>query len=434
MDFLSLSSQKNEKLPDFFVIGLQEVKSQPQNMLMDTLFDDSWTIAIRDILDDKGYVKIKSIRLQGLVLMIFTLRKHLLNIREIESEYTRTGLAGMWGNKGAVSIRLSIYGCSLCFVNAHLSAHDNQLKERVEDYNSIIKDQDFHVEETSKIFYHDYVFWMGDLNFRLLEDYDRTPEEIERSILKKDIKKLFEFDQLRHVMKIGEAFSEFTEKDPDFPPTFKFDVGKNDYDHKRRPAWCDRILYCVNSNNYENVTLKVEQLSYKSHPSYLLSDHKPVSADFVIKIPQPVTIRPRAYGGLSTKTVSDQVFSDYSEHVVQFDRIRSWEEGEDNKAYYRITKEIPATKDDWIGLFKANFASLDDYVTYEYVSKCSTPTDDSRGPPVMERPQKYEVTIPDIPSRCHGDYCLVYFSQTEDKVMSVMGISEPFPIVKTESD
>lgn len=38
-DLLSITSQKNEKLPDFYVIGLQEVKSQPQNMLMDTLFD-----------------------------------------------------------------------------------------------------------------------------------------------------------------------------------------------------------------------------------------------------------------------------------------------------------------------------------------------------------------------------------------------------------
>lgn len=53
---------------------------------------------------------------------------------------------------------------------------------------------------------------------------------------------------------------------------------------RRRPAWCDRILYCVNSHNYENVTLKADQLSYKSHPSYLLSDHKPVSAEFNIKV------------------------------------------------------------------------------------------------------------------------------------------------------
>lgn len=434
MDFLSLSNQKNEKLPDFYVVSLQEVKAQPQTMLLDALFSDSWTAALTEILQNKGYVKLKSIRLQGLLLLVFSLRRHLLNIREIESEYTRTGFAGIWGNKGAVSVRLSIYGCSLCFVNAHLCAHDNQLKERINDYNSIIKDQDFHVPETRKIFFHDYVFWMGDLNFRLVEDYDRTPEEITRSILKKDLKKLFENDQLRYVMRKGDAFSEFTEKDPEFPPTYKFDVGTNDYDCKRRPAWCDRILYCVNPDNYENVTLKVEQLSYKYHPYYTLSDHKPVSAEFLVKIPPRVTKRARRYvetDRIQTDAyVSDQVFSDYSEHVVQFDKIPRWEEGQDNKAYYKVTKDIPATKDDWIGLFKENFASLDDYITYEYVSKCVSPSDESGA----SRPQKYEVTIPDISSRCRGNYCLVYFSQTEDKVMSVLGISDPFPIVKNQGD
>lgn len=60
------------------------------------------------------------------------------------------------GNKGAVSMRLSIYGCSVCFVNAHLSAHDNQLKDRVDDYNTILSDQEFHVTEHKEIFFHEY--------------------------------------------------------------------------------------------------------------------------------------------------------------------------------------------------------------------------------------------------------------------------------------
>lgn len=58
---------------------------------------------------------------------------------------------------------------------------------------------------------------MGDLNFRLVEEFDRTPEEIERMIIKKDLKPLFQHDQLRYVMRKGEAFSELTEQDPDFP-------------------------------------------------------------------------------------------------------------------------------------------------------------------------------------------------------------------------
>lgn len=127
---------------------------------------------------------------------------------------------------------MSIYGCSLVFINAHLSAHDGQLKDRVDDYNSIVESQKFHISEHSQIFYHDYVFWTGDLNFRLMEEFDKTPEEIERFIDKKELEKLFIYDQLRYVMNRGEAFSELSEKDPDFPPTFKYEVGTDKYDYK----------------------------------------------------------------------------------------------------------------------------------------------------------------------------------------------------------
>lgn len=53
----------------------------------------------------------------------------------------------------------------------------------------------------------------------------------------------------------------------------------------------------------------------------------------------------------------DQVFSDYSERIVEFDKIVSWSQDEENTAKYRITQGIPATKDDWIGLFKVSGSS-----------------------------------------------------------------------------
>lgn len=59
---------------------------------------------------------------------------------------------------------------------------------------------------------------------------------------------------------------------------------------RRRPAWTDRILYRVSPNNYENVTLKVEQKAYEAHGNYMLSDHKPVTAEFVIKVSRVLTI------------------------------------------------------------------------------------------------------------------------------------------------
>ncbi|XP_019878448.1 phosphatidylinositol 4,5-bisphosphate 5-phosphatase A isoform X2 [Aethina tumida] len=412
-DLLSFKDdRKMDKIPDIYVLAFQEVNAQPHNMLRDSLFDDAWTKALKDLLQIKDYVKIKSIRLQGILLILFSLRKHILNIREVESEYTRTGLSGMWGNKGAVSIRLNISGCSLCFVNSHLSAHDGELDSRIDDYNKIIKDQDFHIPETSKILFHDYVFWMGDLNFRLMEEYDQMPEEIDRTIKKKELKKLFEHDQLRHVMKEQKAFSELTEKEPDFPPTFKYEVGTHRYDYKRRPAWCDRILYRVNAKNYENITLNVDQLSYKSHPSYCLSDHKPVSAEFLIK-----------------------VFSDYIESTVEFEEITSWNEEDENKAAYKVSGHLRTDVQDWIGIFKENFTALDEYVAYEYVSKCSTPTGEAQPATFSPRqPQRFEVTFSELPNQCKGKYCLIYFRQSEDQVSSVLGISNAFPIVKNHSD
>ncbi|CAG2063028.1 unnamed protein product, partial [Timema podura] len=39
-------AKANESLPDLYVVGLQEVKSQPQNIVLDALFDDPWTNAL----------------------------------------------------------------------------------------------------------------------------------------------------------------------------------------------------------------------------------------------------------------------------------------------------------------------------------------------------------------------------------------------------
>lgn len=88
--------EKDKVSCDFYVISLQEVKAQPHNMLVDIIFEDPWTNALKEILEKRDYVKIKTIRLQGLVLSVFCLRKHLLNLRDIETNYTRTGLSGIW--------------------------------------------------------------------------------------------------------------------------------------------------------------------------------------------------------------------------------------------------------------------------------------------------------------------------------------------------
>lgn len=191
------------------------------------------------------------------------------------------------GNKGAVATRMTIYGCSTCLVNSHLAAHDEMYKERCGDYNRIKNTTKFSVKVSKSIFEHDYVFWFGDLNFRLFKhesDENLSQREIRDLIEKDSTRELISCDQLANAMCLGDAFSELVERFPQFPPTFKFEPGTSDYDMKRRPAWCDRILYKNKAKTLKNCIMSIEQISYKSHPNYTLSDHKPVTSEFQLKV------------------------------------------------------------------------------------------------------------------------------------------------------
>ncbi|XP_046966101.1 inositol polyphosphate 5-phosphatase K-like isoform X2 [Vanessa cardui] len=412
LDFPS-QFNKNKPLPDFYVIGLQEVKSQPQNMLMDSLFTDQWTSMFNKILCRQGFIVAKNIRLQGIMLLVYTQMKHVVHLRDIEAQYTKTGLGGLWGNKGAVSVRFNIYGCSVCFVNCHLTAHEHLLADRINDYNTIIKEHGYHLTETSNILYHDYVFWIGDLNFRTHHPANSSPtsEEIVEALQKVEKDKytsLLKHDQLLAVIESGEAFSEFMEPEIRFPPTYKFHMGTDDYDLKRKPSWTDRILYKVIANNYENITLRADLVSYHHIPHYTVSDHKPVVAQFNIK-----------------------AFSNFTVKTVEFAPIvRIWYIGDaDFRTQCTLSPDVEINPNDWIGIYDANFHNLDDYIAYEYLAKVNL-TEDS-----LESGQPRTITL-SFPVgsgvRTPGFYRFIYFSQPNNDVRSVLGISEPFEVSSKE--
>lgn len=77
-------------------IRLQEINAQPQSVMKGLFRNDPWALKFKDLLKNRGYVSIKSEQMQGLLLLLFAKREHLLHIRQVESEYTRTGLAGIW--------------------------------------------------------------------------------------------------------------------------------------------------------------------------------------------------------------------------------------------------------------------------------------------------------------------------------------------------
>lgn len=63
-----------------------------------------------------------------------------------------------------------------------------------------------------------------------------------------------------------------------FRPTYKYDIGSNEYDTGRKqriPSWTDRILYM----EHPSVTC----LAYNSVDDIMTSDHRPVYASFLIQ-------------------------------------------------------------------------------------------------------------------------------------------------------
>jgi len=408
---LGLEEMASSEIPDIFCLGFQELSIRPDNYLLDSFFyaEDTWSRSCRTILDPLGYIKIRSQRLLGMAINVFVKKDHILHVRDIEDQYVRFNVKEA-GLKGGVSVRFKIYGVSLCFVNTHLCAHDHLLQERIDGYNQIIDTMDFKQDETPKILYHDYIFWMGDLNFRI-EENSFNVDEIVESVEKGEFSKLLAKDQLLRVQKEDKAFQELSEKLPTFPPTYKFKIGTVEYDKKRRPAWTDRILYRVNSYNYEdaNIELSLDAFNYQCHNDemYRNSDHFPVSQEFKISI----------FG----KELGKQKRVDAYGPPIRFHHFdEPWYVNEDRQVCYDIETNAGRLlgPNDWIGLFKENFSALDDYRGYAWASS-SRRTDEMK-----------KIWIPDTVVTLTGRFVLVYVSAKN----SIMGMSDPFDVIYRYGD
>ncbi|MEQ2316165.1 Phosphatidylinositol 4,5-bisphosphate 5-phosphatase A [Ameca splendens] len=140
---------------DMYIIGLQEVNSMINKRLKDVLFTDQWSEVCMERLSPFGYVLVTSQRMQGLLLLVFAKYFHLPFLRGVQTETTRTGLGGYWGNKGGVSARMMVFGHSICFLNCHLPAHMENHEERMEDFESILQQQQFEGQAATGVLDHE---------------------------------------------------------------------------------------------------------------------------------------------------------------------------------------------------------------------------------------------------------------------------------------
>lgn len=336
-----------EERADLYAIGFQEmVDLNAMNVAIDggkaKGRSEFWCEKSQECLDSTGtkYSLVMEKHLVGLLILIYVKTSVVSKVKDVRATSTGVGLLGMMGNKGAVAVRMSFQESSLCFVCTHLAAHRGAVSARNSDFKAIIDRTVFtasvsdlagkgdgegwsgdsstaasssatdmvvkprHGSEKTRgvdqaILDHDFVFWIGDLNYRI--DEELSTDEVFSLIDAGNINFLRDRDQLNIERARRNVFQEFHEGLLEFLPTYKYQPGTDDYDRRpekklRPPAWCDRILWrtAPGVHGADGAgTEAVRLLSYR-RSELNPSDHKPVSASFSIDLRVVVTDKEKA--------------------------------------------------------------------------------------------------------------------------------------------
>ncbi|KAL5149041.1 Type I inositol polyphosphate 5-phosphatase 8 [Glycine soja] len=234
------------------------------------------------------YCLAASKQMVGIFLCVWVRADLYKDVSKLKVSCVGRGIMGYLGNKGSISISMTLYHTTFCFVCTHLASGEKDGDEvrRNLDVSEILKKTKFSHSfkalgqplPPESILEHDKIIWLGDLNYRLAAAYDDT-----LGLLKKnDWQALLEKDQLRIEQRAGRVFKEWKEGKIYFAPTYKYLFDSDQYvaqtnkskEKRRTPAWCDRILWRGEG---------VEQLWYVRGESKF-SDHRPVYSLFSVDV------------------------------------------------------------------------------------------------------------------------------------------------------
>jgi hypothetical protein len=176
-------------------------------------------------------------------------------------------------------------------VNCHLAAGQSHTTHRNNDIANILESASLPPElndatrhdyfvgggDGSMVLDHEICLFNGDMNYRI----DLPRETVLAALRRNDLEKLLEHDQLLAQRRKNPGFRlrPFSEAAVTFAPTYKYNVGSEEYDtseKKRTPAWCDRIYY-------RGAIGKIVPMVYRRHEVYA-SDHRPVTGAFVASV------------------------------------------------------------------------------------------------------------------------------------------------------
>ena len=86
-----------------------------------------------------------------------------------------------------------------------------------------------------------------------------------------------------------------------------------------------------------------------------MSDHKPVSADFTIKVSGQTSALDRSVPIIAG---SPKVKADAAQDIVRFGKMSEWKPKGKNTVLYTLPKGFEAGKDDYVGVYNVRLEEL----------------------------------------------------------------------------
>ncbi|KAJ1686709.1 hypothetical protein LUZ63_018099 [Rhynchospora breviuscula] len=238
-------------------------------------------------VNQRKYNLVACKKLVGIFVSVWARKELVEHIGHLRVSCVSRGLMGYLGNKGCISVSMSLHQTSFCFICSHLASGEKEGDELRRNYDviEILKNTQFQRicrrsgrRIPERIVEHDRIIWLGDLNYRIALSYAEARKLLEEN----NWDALFEKDQLKIEREAGRVFKGWNEGKIYFAPTYKYSSNSDSYlgetitskKKRRTPAWCDRVLWHGDG---------IVQLSYFRGESKF-SDHRPVCAAFIVEV------------------------------------------------------------------------------------------------------------------------------------------------------
>ncbi|EFJ17200.1 hypothetical protein SELMODRAFT_421239 [Selaginella moellendorffii] len=255
-DLARLLDDSSGRKYDLYVIGLQEAPSSYVDSFFLEVLGESYCLVASSIMASlQLFVFVK-------ITLLPFMSAHEGNVEARNSQYTRIC-------QNVFARPYSSTVCACLQTTTGIVADDFAFKER--------QQQPF--KNANAVEESDLVIWVGDLNYRVVGHRNSVGVLIKNNLEKL----LWSRDQLSREARHGRIFTGFREGPLTFRPTYKYDVGTDNYDtsaKERVPSWTDRILFKVKDTGW--VTANVHD--YASIDSMRSSDHRPVKAVLALSI------------------------------------------------------------------------------------------------------------------------------------------------------